>query len=140
MALIQVVNTGLFHTAVVRLLGQVDPDPLHGEVQPLLTLITMMKIDQGHDEILAAVDKYFAVWGRERWCDLIDPVREHILAQKAEAEARANEGINLNDLEQQARKLLSLLNDRHPELDHWNRAMRERLQSIYKIISRALGK
>lgn len=47
---------------------------------------------------------------------------------------------NLDDLQKQTEKLLSLLNDRQPGLMTWNQFMLERLESLQQLISQALGK
>lgn len=49
-------------------------------------------------------------------------------------------GINLDELTQEAEKLLGLLNDRQPGLITWNVLLYERLQSLYKLIAPAFNK
>jgi len=49
-------------------------------------------------------------------------------------------GINLDKLQGEAEKLLSLLKDRQPGLMAWNEFMKERLEAIHKLTSKALDK
>lgn len=53
---------------------------------------------------------------------------------------RQKKGVNLDDLQQEAEKLLFLLKDRQPGLMTWNERLHERLQNLHKLASRALGK
>lgn len=49
-------------------------------------------------------------------------------------------GIDLDELQREAEKLLDLLNDRQPGLMSWNFMMKARLAKIYQISATALGK
>jgi len=51
-----------------------------------------------------------------------------------------NNGVNLDELQQEVEKLLALLNDRQPGLMTWNEFMWERLQNLHKLTSQGLGK
>lgn len=46
----------------------------------------------------------------------------------------------LDEIQQEAEKLLALLKDRQPGLSTWNEFMQERLQSLHGLISQVLGK
>lgn len=49
-------------------------------------------------------------------------------------------GINLDELQLETEKLLSLLKDRQPGMVGWNMFLRERLQKLHHITSKALNK
>ena len=49
-------------------------------------------------------------------------------------------GINLDELQQEAEKLVSLLKDRQPGLMTWNEFIQERLQNLHRLTSQALDK
>lgn len=48
-------------------------------------------------------------------------------------------GVNLDELQQEAEKLLSLLNDRQPGLMTWNEFLHERIKKLHALTSQALG-
>ncbi len=54
--------------------------------------------------------------------------------------AGMKKGINLDELQQEAEKLLVLLKDRQMGMMTWDDFMRERLQKIHTLTSKALGK
>lgn len=49
-------------------------------------------------------------------------------------------GINLDELQQEVEKLLSLLRDRQPGLMCWNEFLHERIKNLHALTSQALGK
>ncbi len=49
-------------------------------------------------------------------------------------------GVNLDELQEETEKLLALLKDRQPGLMTWHEFLHERLQNLYVLISKALGK
>lgn len=57
-----------------------------------------------------------------------------------EKSSESERGINLDELQQEAEKLLSLLKDRQMGLMSWNGCFCERLKSMHALTSRALGK
>ncbi len=50
------------------------------------------------------------------------------------------EGIDLEELQGEAEKLLDLLRNRQPEFMTWNDFMKERLEALHRLTSKALGK
>lgn len=67
----------------------------------------------------------------------IRPGRNPILASDLPGRKK---GVNLDELQQEAEKLLALLNDRQPGLMTWNEFLHERLHSLHALTSKALGK
>jgi len=55
-------------------------------------------------------------------------------------ETTALKSINLEELQQEAEKLLDHLKDRQRGLMTWDIFMQERLQNLHKLTSQALGK
>lgn len=53
---------------------------------------------------------------------------------------KSNEGVDLDQLQQETQKLLALLKDRQSDLMTWNDFFRERLTNLHKLIAQALGK
>jgi len=51
-----------------------------------------------------------------------------------------DEGINLDELQQETQKLMALLKDRQPGLTTWNQFLQERLTNLHQLTSQALGK
>ena len=131
-----------FHDTIVYAI-QRCPHPSSGEILRLFQIIKDTKIPNGHDEIIAAINKFFDFPGSWKWAREIREVKESLFGQK-QANAKKAEGekkgINLDDLQQEAEKLLSLLKDRHPGLMTWNDFMRKRLQNLHELASQALGK
>ncbi|MEK7520050.1 MAG: hypothetical protein AAB581_02300 [Patescibacteria group bacterium] len=52
----------------------------------------------------------------------------------------SEKGIDLDELQMEAVKLLDLLKNRQPGFSTWNGFLRERLQNLHKLTSQALGK
>ena len=48
-------------------------------------------------------------------------------------------GVDLDELQVETQKLLSLLRDRQPGLITWNTCMREQVQKLHILTSQALG-
>jgi len=131
-----------FHETVVEAIQRCS-SPSSGEILRLFQLIKETKIPKGHDEIIAAIDKFFDFPGAGKWAREIREVKEAVLGQKqasAKKSEREKKGINLDDLQQEAEKLLALLEDRQPGLMTWNEFMQKRLQNLHKLTSQALGK
>ncbi|MBI2482262.1 MAG: hypothetical protein HYV76_01730 [Candidatus Vogelbacteria bacterium] len=130
------VATRPFHETILEAIRQASST----ELKCLATLIKATKVPKGHDEIVA-------VWNERRkamcWDDEDLGVPANLLEQK-QANAKKTEGekkgINLDDLQQETEKLLSLLKDRQPGLMTWNEFMQERLQNLHKLAAQALGK
>lgn len=57
-----------------------------------------------------------------------------------EAAVKNNEGISLDDLQQETEKLLALLKERKPGHVTWNEFLQDRLRNLHKLASQALGK
>lgn len=136
------VTTRPFHETIVDAI-QRCPGPSSREFLLLFQLIKDTKIPKGHDEIIAAIDKFFDFPGAGKWTRDIREVKESILEQK-QASAKKTEGekkgINFDDLQQETEKLRALLKDRQPGLLTWNEFMQERLQNLHRLTSQALGK
>jgi hypothetical protein len=49
-------------------------------------------------------------------------------------------GVNLDEVKEEARKLLALLEDPHPGLFTWNDFLRIRFERMHELSSQALGK
>lgn len=124
-----------FHEIVVSAIRQASGP----ELEFLAALIKATKVPKGHDEIIAAWNerRNALYWGTE---DLGVPASLRAQAQ-ASTRARASEkqGIDLDELQRETQTLLALLTDRHPGLATWNEALRNRLQTLKKLISQALG-
>ncbi|MEK7163298.1 MAG: hypothetical protein AAB775_01120 [Patescibacteria group bacterium] len=105
----------------------------------------MTNIPKGHDEIITAWNRRRRdmLWGTE---DLGVPAYLH--AQKLVAMEKSNDtlgtgekrSVNLDELQQETKKLLALLKDRQPGLMTWNEFLWQRLQNLHKLTSQALGK
>jgi len=109
-----------FHETIVEAIGRC-PSPSNGEILHLFQLIKDTKIPKGHDEIIAAIDKFFDFPGAGKWAREIREVKESVLGQK-QASAKKSEGekksVNLDELQQEVEKLLALLKDRQPASRH----------------------
>ena len=136
---VQFVSVRPFHESIVDAIRRC-PSPSSGEILRLLQFIKETTIPKGHDEIIAAIDHYFDFVGAGKWAREIREVKEHLLDQKKAATAKAKEGVNLDELQQETERLLALLKDRQPGLMGWNGFMQERLKNLHKLISQALGK
>jgi len=55
-------------------------------------------------------------------------------------EKNAKTGVNLDELQQEAEKLVALLKDRQSGLMSWNMLMKERVESIHNMTGEVLGK
>jgi len=132
-----------FHETVVNAIRNCNPSPSTGHILQLFNLIKETNIPKGYDEIVAAIDDYFNFPGATKWAREIREVKENLLEQKRvsiEKSGDDKKSINLDDLQQEVEKLLALLKDRQQGLMTWNEFMQERLQNLYKLSSRALGK
>ena len=110
------------------------------EMDGLAVLIKTTKILKGHDKIITAWNERRKVmlWGTE---DLGVPANLRTRQQAiTENTWSVKKGFNLDELQQETKKLLSLLENRQPGLMTWNEFLYERLQGLYKLTSQALGK
>ena len=132
-------ETRPFHETIVEAIQRCASG---SEIMSLAQLIEATTIPKGHDEIIAAIDKFFDFSGANRWTRQILEVKKSILKQKKASAEKSDKqkAINLDDLEEEAKKLLSLLENRQPGLMTWNGFMRERVESLHKLTSQALGK
>ena len=48
-------------------------------------------------------------------------------------------GVSLDELQEETRKLLALLEDRHEGLMSWSQFLHDRLKNMYGLVSEALG-
>ena len=130
------VATRPFHETIVEAIRRAsDTDLLC-----LATLIKATKVPKGHNEIISA-------WNERRkalcWGDEDFDVPVSLLEQKQAGVKKSDDDrdrIDLNDLQQETEKLLTLLEDRQPGMTTWNEFVRERLQNLHKLASQALGK
>lgn len=60
--------------------------------------------------------------------------------KNSEPTPETEKGIDLDELQGEAEKLVSLLKDRQPGLMTWNDFMRERLEALHSLASKALNK
>lgn len=49
-------------------------------------------------------------------------------------------GVDLDELQEEAEKIVALLKDRHPGLITWNNLLLERVQNLHGLTSQALSK
>lgn len=136
------VKTRPFHETIIEAIGRC-PSPRSNQIFNLLELIKETTIPKGHDEIIAAIEEYFNIPNRQAFARDIREVKENLLARKRASEeklANQEKGVNLDELQQEVERILNLLKDRQPGLFTWNGFMHERLQSLYVLISKALGK
>lgn len=133
-------STRPFHKTIVDAI-QWCPGPSNGEIFGLFALIRDTTIPEGHDEIIAAIDNYFDFPGSAKYSREIRRVKESILRQKEPSlsKVEGEKGVNLDELKQEAEKLLALLKDPQPGLMAWNGFMQERLQNLQKLTLQALG-
>lgn len=57
-----------------------------------------------------------------------------------DASPEKEKGIDLDELQSEAEKLVSLLKDRQPGLMTWNNFLRERLEAIHQLTSKVFNK
>lgn len=129
-----------FHETIVDAILRCPSIISFSEIFHLFTLIEETKITEGHDAIIAAIDEYFNFPRAEKYARTLGKVKESILAQKEAMSQRKSEkaGVSLDELQQETEKLLALLQDRQTGHLAWHEFMRERLQSMHRIISGAL--
>lgn len=120
-----------FHETIVEAIRRASS----AELECLATLIKGTEVSKGCDEIIVAWNerRKEMCWGDE---DLGVPA---ILLEQKNFE-REKKSINLDDLQQEVEKLLSLLTVREFGLMTWHEFVRERLDNLHKITSQALGK
>lgn len=128
-----------FHDTLLEYLKKISNEAVGAdEISRILDLIKSTKIPRKHDEIIKALRDALQI-NYGRFYDERELAVAHILEQKAECERKAQEGVNLNELETETRKLLSLLEDRQPGLATWNDAMRDSLKIIRTLSEKAFG-
>lgn len=88
------IRTRPFHETIVEAIRRC-PCPSSAEILRLFQLIKETRIPKGHDEIIAAIDKYFDFPGAGKWAREIRVVKEAIIEQK---QASAKKDVNLDDL------------------------------------------
>ena len=109
--------------------------PASNALMWLATFIKSTTIENGHDEIIAAWQRGLKEGDYPEDHDF--GVITSLLEQKQDAITKAEndqKGISLDELQQEADKLLKLLDDRHPGTFVWNMFMMERLKNIRRII------
>lgn len=80
-----------FHETIVVMIGKCNPSPSQGEILLLMQLITITKIPHGHNEIIAAIDKYFDFPGASKFAKVIRLTKESLEAQKTAAKKEKDE-------------------------------------------------
>lgn len=88
-----------FHETIVEAIGRCG-SPSTGEILRLFQLIKKTKIPKGHDEIIAAIDKFFDFPGSGKWAHEIMEVKESVLSQKPTGKVVETED-NLDNLNTQ---------------------------------------
>ncbi len=71
-----------FHETIITAIRNCHPSPSDGAIFNLLNLVRETMIPKGHDEIIAAIDKYFDFPGSDKYARDIRLVKESLLAQK----------------------------------------------------------
>lgn len=133
MANIKVGGKRPFHETIVEMIersrGWTD-----NASQDLLKLIKNTSIPKGHEEIISAIDRVFCFKGGAKWRREIEQVKKTILRQNKPKSKEG--GVNLNELQSEAEKLLSLLKDRQQGLFSWNQCMHDCLKNMHELTSR----
>lgn len=124
----------------------------------LLHTLTAFAVDnESGDRVVAMFSKgveCFHGFGDEPKCVLVSACDEHlenlkklveltkdgIITNERVREAEGKKGVNLDELQAEAEKLVVLLKEREPGLMSWNMCVRERLEGLHKLISQALNK
>ena len=79
-----------FHETIIAAINRC-PGPANREIFRLFVLIKETRIPKGHDEIIAAIDEFFAFAGSSKWARDIRLVKESILEQKLASEQKLTE-------------------------------------------------
>jgi len=118
-----------FHKTIVNAISWAS----NSELECLAELIKVTKIPANHDEIIRA-------WKRRVPCLSGDlGVTDYLLKQKKE-NAENGEGVEFNDIEKEALRLLVFLQAREVGDVTWHVAVREQLMTLRDLVSRALDK
>lgn len=67
-------------------------------------------------------------------------VKDGVITSARVSEALGGQIIDLDELQKEAEKLVALLTEREPGLMAWNMCIRERLESLHKLLSKAFSK
>ena len=127
-----------FHETIVDAIKRCH-GPSSGEIYHLMKLIEETEIPAGHDAIMAAIDEYFNFEDSEKWVTEIREVKEYLRSER-EAASFESQSINLDELQDEATKLIALIKDRQQiSFIVWYEAMLEQLSKVYKIIGQVLS-
>ncbi|HUD20891.1 MAG TPA: hypothetical protein VMQ44_02390 [Candidatus Saccharimonadales bacterium] len=118
------------------------PRPSTEEFLSLLELVKETTIDEGHDEIIAEIDKYFDFPGSAKYARYIREAEENLLAQKQVAAEKAlakKSQINFGKIREEVGGMIELLNDRPSEAGtaEGEGILKERLTSLHERIAQA---
>ena len=111
------------------------------QLEFLAEFIKRVEISRSNDEI----DEIIAEWNKrrefKRWGDEDLGVLAHLLSQKqATTKKEKKVGVDLDKVQEEAEKLLSLLKNPHPGLSAWNEFVQKCLENLNSLTSQALGK
>ena len=130
-----------FHETILFSLRSCDLATDEEKVR-ILRLICQTRIPKGHDEILAAIDEVLSTLDIHKWSDTIRRTKESVLAQKKIAEEEnPSKGMDgdLDDLQESARSMLTLLTERHPGAPAWVELFNKGLKKLHEATSRIVN-
>lgn len=130
-----------FHESVIEIIQIAS----YEELTCIGMILRSTKIPKNHDAIIEAWQKRRNKVRTTPLSDVGLGVVENLLEQKRIAESEATsestkEGIDLDELQKEVEKLLALLNDRQTGTMGWHGFMKERLEDLHTLTSKALGK